>query len=129
MKPEDVEYIIVHCSKTTAKQGDGLYTVERKCRMRGALSSGYHYIISRDGKVENGRPLDIAGNHTLGFNGRSLGVCIVGMPGKATYPQKKALADLLGILREQYPDARAVTHEELQPTSGKGCPGFTLKGE
>lgn len=127
MKLEDIKYIIVHCSKTTKRQGDGLVAVERKCRLRGALSCGYHYVIARDGKVHNGRALDEAGNHTLGFNDRSLGVCLVGMPGAATEAQRESLRTLLSILQEQFPAARAVTHEELQPTTGRGCPGFKIK--
>ena len=128
MKKEDIRYIIVHCSKTTPRQGDGLATVERKCRLRGALSNGYHYVISRTGLVEKGRALDEAGNHTLGYNQMSLGVCLVGMPGKATEAQKESLRALLADLKEQYPDAKAVTHEGIQPTTGRGCPGFKLQG-
>jgi Negative regulator of beta-lactamase expression len=128
MTPEKIKYIIVHCSKTTKRQGDGLVAVERKCRLRGALSCGYHYVISRDGLTQSGRGVDQAGNHTLGFNDRSLGICLVGMPGKATFKQKEALRTLLDILKEQFPDAQPITHEQLQPTTGKGCPGFSLKG-
>lgn len=128
MKPEDIKYIIVHCSKTSGRWGDGLPAVERKCRLRGALSCGYHFVIRKDGTWENGRPLNEAGNHTLGFNDRSIGVCLVGMPGKAKVKQREGLRTLLSILKEQFPDARAVTHEEVHPTTGRGCPGFNLKG-
>jgi len=128
MKSEDIKFIIVHCSKTTARQGDGLAAVERKCRLRGALSCGYHFVVCRNGIWENGRPLDEAGNHTLGLNDRSIGVCLVGMPGRATSQQKDGLRRLLSILKVQYPEAQAMTHEEIQPKTGKGCPGFKLKG-
>jgi N-acetylmuramoyl-L-alanine amidase len=127
MKSEDIKFVIVHCSKTSVREGDGLVVVERKCRKRGALSCGYHFVISRDGIVQKGRGLDEAGNHTLGFNDRSLGICIVGMPGRATQKQKDALKTLLSILREQYPEAKAVTHEEVQTNTGRGCPGFSIK--
>ncbi len=128
MTPEDIKYLVVHCSKTVPRQGDGLAVVERKCRLRGALSCGYHFVISRDGLVEKGRALNEAGNHLLGFNACSLGICLVGMPGKATAKQKAALETLLENLKGQFPKARAVTHEDLQPNTGRGCPGFKLKG-
>ena len=128
MKPEDIKYIVVHCSKTTVRQGDGLAVVERKCRQRGALSCGYHFVISRDGTVHNGRKLEEAGNHIVGYNDKSIAVCLVGMPGRATEKQRYAIKRLLGILKEQFPDAIAVTHEELQPSTGKGCPGYKLRG-
>lgn len=127
IKPPDLRYIIIHCSKTWPRQGDGLAAVERKCRLRGALSCGYHYVISRKGIVESGRPLSEWGNHTLGYNQMSLGVCLVGMPGKATPAQKKSLKGLLERLKAEYPEAKQVTHEELQPTSARGCPGFKLE--
>ena len=126
ISPRDVRYIIVHCSKTHPRQGDGLAAVERKCRQRGALSCGYHFVISRDGTIESGRPLSEWGNHTLGYNQMSLGVCLVGQPGKATAAQKKALRGLLDDLKGRYPEAKQVTHEDLQPTSARGCPGFKL---
>ena len=128
MLPENIRHIIVHCSKTPKRLGDGQVAVERKCRLRGAFSCGYHYVISRDGIIQSGRKLDEAGNHTLGYNNCSIGVCLVGMPGRATFKQKQALRTLLDILKDQFPDAQPVTHEELQPTTGKGCPGFKLKG-
>ncbi|MCD7896351.1 MAG: N-acetylmuramoyl-L-alanine amidase [Planctomycetaceae bacterium] len=126
MTPEDIKYFVVHCSKTPVRLGDGFNVVERKCRLRGALSCGYHYVISRDGVVETGRGLDEAGNHTLGYNAQSLSICLVGMPGRATPKQREALRTLLSILQEQFPGAQAVTHAELQPNSGRGCPGFKL---
>lgn len=128
MTPADIKYIVVHCSRTTARQGDGFATVERKCRLRGALSCGYHYVISRDGLVQTGRRPDEPGNHLIGHNDRSLGVCLVGMPGKATAEQKRALETLLDTLKEQFPEAQPITHEELQPRTGRGCPGLKLKG-
>ena len=127
MRTEDVKHIVVHCSKTTARQSDGLAAVERKCRLRGALSCGYHFVIARDGTRSNGRALTEPGNHLLGHNQSSLAICLVGMPGKATPAQKASLRVLLDILAEQFPNARAVTHEELQPGTGRGCPGFKIK--
>jgi N-acetylmuramoyl-L-alanine amidase len=128
VKPEDVRHIVVHCSRTTVRQGDGLAVVERKCRLRGALSCGYHFVISRDGAVHSGRRLDEAGNHIVGHNADSIAICLVCMPGRATDRQRHAVQRLLDILKEQFPGATPVTHEELQPSTGKGCPGYRLKG-
>lgn len=127
MKPEDVKYLVVHCSKTSVKQGDGIRVVERKCRLRGALSCGYHFVISRDGTIEKGRRIDEAGNHLLGYNDRSLGICIIGMPGRITDKQRASLQTLLDILREQFPGAEAYTHADLDQRTGRDCPGFKLK--
>jgi N-acetyl-anhydromuramyl-L-alanine amidase AmpD len=38
----------------------------------------YHFVIRRDGTLEQGRPLERAGAHTTGHNARSIGICLVG---------------------------------------------------
>ena len=127
MTPEDVKYIVVHCSKTSKHKGDGLDVVERKCRMRGALSIGYHFVISRDGTIQKGRPLTEAGNHARGYNTNSIAVCLVGLPKRATSAQKASLYWLIDLLQREFPAAEAVTHEDIQPREGKDCPGFKLR--
>ena len=123
---DTVRFIIVHCSRTKPEEGDGFYIVDRKCRLRGCFSCGYHYVVGREGQVEEGRPLTEYGNHTYGFNKQSLGVCLVGMPGEYTKEQRASLKALLEDLLKQYPHAKAVTHEELQPRFADGCPGIRL---
>ena len=39
---------------------------------------GYHKIIRRSGKIENGRPEYWIGAHVKGKNHISLGVCLIG---------------------------------------------------
>jgi N-acetylmuramoyl-L-alanine amidase len=128
MKKTDVRWIVVHCSKTAAHQGDGVQVVDRKCRLRGALSCGYHFVICRDGTVEKGRKLTEPGNHLIGYNKNSIAICVVGMPASSTREQRASLRDLLSRLKTEFPWASAITHSDLQPrTAGRaGCPGFKL---
>ena len=39
---------------------------------------GYHFFISKDGEIYEGRPLDTIGAHTYGHNAHSVGVCFEG---------------------------------------------------
>ncbi len=39
---------------------------------------GYHYVIDIDGRIETGRAVDEPGAHAAGFNGESIGICLVG---------------------------------------------------
>lgn len=41
-------------------------------------SIGYHYVIDLTGEVWSGRALTEVGAHALGFNARSVGICLVG---------------------------------------------------
>lgn len=142
LAPENVEYIVIHSSHTkNPKPKDGVELLNKVHRMDGAFSwdlSGpacrHHYVVRTDGTVELGRPLDIPGNHTYGFNERSLSVCYMGGVTSNGWPadtrtdaQKHALLGLLEELVKQFPNASAVTHAQLSPRHARGCPGFSLE--
>lgn len=45
---------------------------------KGYSDCGYHYVITRDGEIQTGRPLRYIGAHSLGRNVDSIGVCLIG---------------------------------------------------
>lgn len=106
---------------------------------------GYHYIIKKDGTYETGRPHDLLGQHTKGYNNRSVGICIVGTGiGKAgdgysadlygdtlmTEAQKVTLALLLEKVQAIYsiPDSNVIGHADTYVgTPLKDCPTFNVQ--
>lgn len=82
------DHIIVHCSATARHQDIGSVEIDRWHKERGWRGCGYHVVVRRDGVVETldegypTRPFDQAGAHVgdcgLGWNRRSLGICLVG---------------------------------------------------
>ncbi|UZT50010.1 endolysin [Enterobacter phage 01_vB_Eclo_IJM] len=56
--------IFVHCSVTQPYQDIGVDTIRMWHKQQGWLDVGYHFVIKRDGTVEEGRPVDVEG-HTL----------------------------------------------------------------
>lgn len=96
----------------------------------GWTSIGYHYVIRRNGDIENGRAPHVPGAHVAGHNAHSLGICMVG--GKAehggdecnfTVQQWRALEKLVKRLMKLYGDKLAVKgHNDLNPN--KACPTF-----
>ena len=52
---KETKYIIVHCSATRPSQDFGVREIRQMHRERGFLDVGYHYIIKRNGDIENGR--------------------------------------------------------------------------
>jgi N-acetyl-anhydromuramyl-L-alanine amidase AmpD len=134
LKPEQVEYLVVHCSATTPDMDIGVAEIDRWHRQRGWLKVGYHYVIRRDGTVETGRRLDEVGAHAQGVNEKSIGICLVGgarREGRSrkliddpnfTPAQWAALKTLLTTLKGAYPKAVVVGHRDL--TARKTCPTF-----
>ncbi len=97
---------------------------------RGWNDIGYHFVIRRNGSVEDGRSIDVIGAHCEGRNATSIGVCMVGgidHGGKAennfTPEQWKALVYLLKVLKKQFPDASIHGHRDFSP---KDCPSFDV---
>ena len=95
---------------------------------------GYHYYITRDGRVHPGRPLSLEGAHCFGHNRHSIGICYEGgLDGKGlprdtrTPAQKAALTQLLQELGRHFPAALTVGHRDLNPQ--KACPSFDAAKE
>ena len=113
----------------------GFREIDRWHRQRGfKYGCGYHYIIRRDGTVENGRPLEMIGAHCLNRNQHSIGICYEGgldankKPADTrTEAQKMAMRQLLEQLHEQFPKAVIASHNVFTPM--KACPCFNAMRE
>ena len=91
---------------------------------------GYHYLIRKDGTIEQGRRPEMIGAHAYGHNKTSVGVCLAGNfdIGKPTERQMAAARELCSWLCRKYkldPMKKGVIvgHRELNDTS---CPGKNL---
>ena len=132
--PESVEFIVVHCSATGPQHAWTVKDVDLAHRQRGWNGCGYHFVIRRDGVVEEGRPLNLPGAHVEGYNARSVGVCLIGGASadlkrpecNFTTAQGPALSGLLVALRKQFPRAVVVGHRGI-PGVRKDCPSFNVK--
>jgi len=134
-----IRKIILHCSAT--KEGQDIDAAEIKkwhVEGNGWSDIGYHYVIKLDGTVEEGRPLERSGAHTLNHNFDSIGICYIGgyekkkKKGKwvnkdtRTPEQKDALQDLLLCLKDDYKTAVIYNHNQF---SSKSCPNFDAHEE
>lgn len=64
---------------------------------RGFDDVGYHWVVRADGRVEAGRPEERAGAGVLGFNARSVHVCLSGH-GDLAPPTPEQLAAAAGLI-------------------------------
>ena len=144
------EFIVLHCSATKPHLNIGRDVIREWHLAKGWADIGYHAVVKRNGLIEFGRPFDDIGAHVAGYNGTTVGVCLVGglyadgseaeddFDGLYTVEQKHALRELLVVLKAAYPDAQIVGHRDLSPDKDgdgkiekhewlKSCPGFAAR--
>ena len=128
-----INLIVVHCTATIEGKDCSVAEIRKWHLKRGFSDIGYHYLIGIDGKIHEGRNVNISGAHTAGYNAHSIGVCYVGgldKNGKAkdtrTQTQKDSLLRLLKKLKELYPNATIHGHREY---ANKACPCFDAYNE
>lgn len=129
-----IDTAIVHCSDTYAHMDIGADWIRNiHVNENGWSDIGYHFVIRRDGTLEEGRDtdgdgdiLEEVGAHAYGFNQHSIGICLVG--GKPDFNFTKAqltkLNALISILRDAIPGIEVIGHRDV---SSKSCPGFDVK--
>jgi N-acetylmuramoyl-L-alanine amidase len=150
LDPARVKFIVVHCSATPPDADVDARTIDRWHRQKGWLMIGYHWVIKRDGSVEQGRLPDQPGAHAEGFNDKSIGICLIGgvervkaTKGRAapldgpqwadmvpadnfTWEQKTSLLSVIAGSRVLYPKAAVIGHRDL-PGVRKACPSFDVR--
>lgn len=131
--------IIVHCTATRPEWWEGRATADKVQEIRrwhvdqnGWSDIGYHYLIDRDGKIAEGRPMSRDGAHVRGHNRGTIGISLFGGHGSSendafsdnfTPEQDKALRGLIADLKRQYGDVPVTGHNEY---AAKACPGFRV---
>lgn len=127
-----ITLIIIHCSATPEGRSLSFEECRRDHIMhRHFRDIGYHFYITRDGTVHDGRPIEKVGAHCEGHNSHSIGICYEGgldANGKPadtrTEAQRKALKSLVERMHRLFPKALIVGHHDLNPR--KACPCFKV---
>jgi N-acetylmuramoyl-L-alanine amidase. len=83
-KRQKTDYIVIHCSKTSQTEDIGINELKAKFIDEGWSDIGYHYVIRRDGTLEEGREVESVGGHLFGWDSVCLGICLVGVLGLIT---------------------------------------------
>ncbi len=128
-----INKIIIHCSATREGEDISAATIDRWHRDRGWSGIGYHYIVSLNGNIEYGRPIDKQGAHVKNHNKGSIGICYIGgldehldPKDTRTIEQKESLLDLIKTLKRLHPGATVHGHNEF---AAKACPCFKVEEE
>lgn len=134
MNRKRTNWLVLHCSATRAIQDVGVSDIRRWHKGQGWADIGYHFVIRRSGKVEQGRAVDAIGSHVKGHNADSVGICLAGGLNNETFkpennytPQQwESLRNLLKMLLRKYPKAKVLGHRDF-PNVSKACPCFAAK--
>lgn len=128
------DFIAIHCSATSEKQNFGAADINKWHRAKGWACIGYHYVIKRDGTIEQGRKESQVGAHVADWNAVSLGICMIGgvdaddhtkAEDNFTPEQYASLKDLILELKTRYPKAKIQGHRDF-PKVAKACPCFDV---
>jgi N-acetyl-anhydromuramyl-L-alanine amidase AmpD len=132
-----IDLLVIHCSDSDRATHDNVQTIRQWHTERGFTGPdgvlgtqddiGYHFVITKDGKVHQGRPVSRVGAHVAGHNANSIGICLTG---KNTFSdaQKEALESLCKKLCQDHRLKKTdiVGHRELDGR-GKTCPNFDVQ--
>lgn len=119
VKRKQTKYLIIHHSA-----GSG--TVEEIHRIHlnnGWAGIGYNFYVRRNGEIYRGRPIDVAGSHTVGYNGSSVGICFEGnydVSGDMPDAQFQSGIELIDYIKTIYPNVLIKKHRDFDSTA---CPG------
>jgi N-acetyl-anhydromuramyl-L-alanine amidase AmpD len=126
-----VNKLIIHCSYTPPERDIGVDTIRQwHIKDNGWSDVGYHYVIRRDGSVEQGRDELTQGAHTMGHNKDSLGICMIGGMSRNGLPECNFTAAQWEALRNITTHLVAVhnatVHGHNEFDKNKTCPGFDV---
>ena len=121
---QKISLLVVHCSDTENNEKLSAIDIHEMHLGFGWDGIGYHKIINRSGKIENGRPEYWIGAHVKGKNNISLGVCLIGKD-NFTKNQFVSLERVLKKWKTTYPKAKIVGHKDTGNTN-KTCPNFDV---
>lgn len=122
-----INKIIVHCSDSDYAHHDNVFAIRHwHIKERGWSDIGYHYIITKNGKIHVGRPIHKKGAHCRRHNPDSIGICLTG---KNTFSneQFKALRELCEDLVCAFGVDMASVYGHKDFDDSKTCPNFNIK--
>ena len=118
------DYIVVTPTNSTPSDDVDLISLDRLHRQGGFISFRYHYLINRNGKIEQGRNNKTHGQGSKYYNDNSIFIALVG--GKSldgtsennfTPEQLESLEVLTNLLKESYPTTQVIPSKQLHPST------------
>ena len=120
------EIVIHHTANYNSVKSDE----EKQMKKKNFDGIGYHFIISTDGLIYEGRPLDKKGEHVQNANTGKIGIALVGNfeKNRPTYEQLCTAFSLITVLKDAYLIDEVNGHRDYNNVMGHDtvCPGKYL---
>ena len=131
-----INLIVIHCSASRCDRDFSFKRLDEYHRSLGWKGCGYHYYVTRDGRIHVGRRESEVGAHVgPKYNPHSIGICYEGgldpkgQPADTrTEAQKRSIRHLLEDLLSRYKGAEVLGHHDL-PGVRKACPCYDVRAE
>ncbi len=122
----EVNKVFLHCSASDVKSHDNIETIRKWHVEDNSWSDiGYHYFITKNGTIQEGRPLEKIPSAQKGHNTGSIAICLSGLDIKLfTLYQFESLIKLCEEINKSYYKITFHGHCEV---SKKTCPVFDYK--
>lgn len=121
---KNIKYIVIHCSDSPNEMDVSAKEIHRWHKERGWDGIGYHYVITRKGQLQEGRPEYWQGAHARLVNNCSIGICLVGKD-EFNYKQILRCKILLRSMKLKYPNSEIIGHCKVDPR--KTCPNIDVR--
>ena len=122
-----VRRVFLHCSASDNPEHDDVQVIRRWHRERGFSDVGYHYVVTKAGFVQTGRPLERDPAAQEGHNQATIAICANGLAvDRFTPVQLTAVRDLCRAIAGAY-RGRVTFHGHCEG-SAKACPVFDYRG-
>lgn len=118
------EYLILHHAAASGT----VQAIHQAHLNRGWIGIGYHYYVRKDGTIWRGRAENSIGAHTVGYNGKAIGICFEGNFETETMDSAQLTAGR-GLIRDillRNPALIVGGHRDFDNTA---CPGKNFPTE
>jgi len=130
MRP--INEIIIHCAATKPSMDIGADWIRKVHIQENKWKDiGYHYVVRRNGAVEEGRHIEEVGAHCNGHNTGTIGICMVGGITETGRPENnftpaqfESVQLLINTLKSEFPGITKLSgHNDY---ANKACPCFNV---
>ena len=120
-----INRVFLHCSASDNPRHDNVASIRKWHLQNGWSDIGYHYLISKDGKIHAGRNIEITPASQKGHNTGTIAICLSGLAkDQFTQAQFNSLRAFCHEINKAYPQITFHGHCEV---SSKTCPVFDYK--
>ena len=127
--------ITVHCSATKDGVCFDVNDIRQWHKQKGWSDCGYHYVITLDGEIQTGRPIELTGAHVKWHNKDNIGICLIGGLDASCRPTDTFTVDQFDALRYLITDLSSKYGIKQENIKGhrdyegvhKECPCFSVQ--